>query len=109
MKLYAKIKAHKKQHNEGIIVEKGQGTNEYMSILLNDEDGRNLIEIYSEVRGNEIFTSVNDYSTGEKKTFLHELARGEKKKGKHDCDVDCKFEHMCKGTDCKKYNPHNCQ
>lgn len=81
MLIYAKIKAHKLQDGKNILVEKGQGTNEYMSVLINDEDGKNLIEIYCEVVKDEIHTKVMDFSSGQNTVFCHQITS---RKGKHE-------------------------
>lgn len=96
MKLYATIKAHKLQNGKNIIVEKGQGTNEYMGILLNDETGRNLVELYAEVRENDIYIKFMDFRE-EERIITFDLPKVKKQKDNTKycyCDCDMSVPHI---------------
>ncbi len=70
MKLYATTTSER--------ASKGQGGNDYLDILVNDEE-KNLFRFYLEVREDEIYTELLDYSNGDKKIFSNELPTKSKK------------------------------
>lgn len=72
MKLYATTTSER--------ASKGQGGQKFIEVLVNDEQGKNLVKLYVEMREDEIYTEVLHYSNGEKLLFSDQLQKGKKQK-----------------------------
>lgn len=77
MKLYATVKSER--------ASKGQGGQEYIDIIVNDERGKNLSRLYVEIRDDEIHTELRRYSNGEKLIFSDELPTKKGKQQEGEC------------------------
>lgn len=91
MKLYATITGHKQG---GQIVEKSQGSNEDMRIIVRDEQGEWFLQVYIDIDNDILYADV-ETGDGVTKRLVEKKLKGNKQKGE------------CKHAKCEHYGCGN--
>lgn len=84
MKLYGKISSER--------ATKGQGGNDYLDIVINDENKENLCRLYAENWENDIVITFHDYENSEK--YVLHKPKVKKQKAEHECE-ECEICPRC--------------